>query len=471
MTNNDDFWNIVEEKFVFDFSDNQKEVLSSFIDFFFNKNLESLFLLKGYAGTGKTKLASAIINALNEIHTKFVLLAPTGRAAKVFSAYSTFPAFTIHKQIYRQKNTADTIDSFTLGYNKDVSTLFFIDEASMIGEYGGNLSFGSGNLLDDIIHYVYNGKNNRLVLIGDEAQLPPVGTYLSFALSKEYLETVYDLSVYEVEMSEVLRQTENSGILYNATTVRGMIGGNLNSLIFKLDSFPDIFKIGGSELLELLEDSYSHYGLEETMVLCRTNIRANKFNEGIRRTILYREDDFSSGDRVMIVKNNYFCAKDYDDMDFIANGEIATIKRIGRRSDYYDFHFIKADILLDGNNQEITSQILMDTLTSDSPALTHEENKKLFYNIQKDYPEIKSRRKLVEKIKENEYFNALQMKFAYAVTCHKAQGGQWDAVFVDQGWLTETMMDDSFWRWLYTAVTRARKKLYLLNFNKVFFEQ
>jgi len=469
--NNDYFWHKVKEKFVFDFSDNQKEVLSSFIDFLFSNNSNSLFLLKGYAGTGKTKLASAIINALNEIYAKFILLAPTGRAAKVFSSYSNFPAFTIHKQIYRQKNNTDTMYSFALGYNKDVSTLFFIDEASMIGESGGDLSFGSGNLLDDIMQYVYNGKNNRLVLIGDEAQLPPVGTDLSPALSKDYLETAYDLTVYEVEMSEVMRQTENSGILYNATTIRSMIGSSSNNLIFKLNKFPDIFKIGGSELLELLEDSYSHYGIEETIVLCRTNQRANKFNEGIRRTILYREDDFSSGDRVMIVKNNYFCAKDYEDIDFIANGEIATIKRIGRRSDYYDFHFIKADILLDGNNQEITSQILMDTLTSDSSALPYEENKKLFYNIQKDYPEIKSRRKLIDKVKENEYFNALQMKFAYAVTCHKAQGGQWDAVFVDQGWLTETMMDDNFWRWLYTAVTRARKKLYLLNFNKVFFEQ
>lgn len=465
------FEEVVLKNFGFEPSPTQKIALESFIRFFFGREEDTLFLLKGFAGTGKTSLVAAIVNALIALQCKVVLLAPTGRAAKVFAGYAEHPAFTIHKKIYRQKSATDGEGEFNLGFNGGAHTLFFVDEASMISNMEGDSSFGSGRLLDDLVEYVYNGKNNRLVLIGDVAQLPPVGLELSPALDKQELEAAYSFQVTEVNLTDIMRQAEESGILYNATCVRALIGQDSNQLALKAAHFPDVFKISGAELLEEIDTCYGKYGEEETMVVCRSNKRANRFNEGIRRTILYREEDFSGGDRIMVVKNNYFWGTDYEKIDFIANGDIATVVRAGKREELYGFHFVRAVLQIDGYEEEVTAWVILDTLYSDYPALTYEQNKALYRSIEAEYADLPSKRKRLEKIRENEFYNALQIKFAYAVTCHKAQGGQWDAVFIDQGWLPEDLMNDEYWRWLYTAITRARKRLYFINFKEEFFSR
>lgn len=463
------FEEIVLKKLGFDFSPTQKQAMVSFLSFFFSGGEESMFLLKGFAGTGKTSLVAAIVNALTGFQHKVVLLAPTGRAAKVFSTYAGQPAFTIHKKIYRQKSANDGEGFFSIGFNAEADTLFFVDEASMISNSGSESNFGTGRLLDDLVEFVYNGRNNRLVLIGDEAQLPPVGLDISPALESENLQFSYNMEIFEAKLTDIMRQAEESGILFNATRIRAMIHNGGKNLSLKVADFPDVFRVGGAELLEEIDSCYSKYGVDETMIVCRSNKRANRFNEGIRRTILYREEDFSGGDKIMIVKNNYFWGADYEHIDFIANGEIATIEKVGKRVALYGHNFANARLTLNGSEEEITAWVVLDTLTSEHPALTYEENKLLYRAIEADYATIGSKKKRFEKIRENEYYNALQIKFAYAVTCHKAQGGQWDAVFIDQGWLTDDMMTDDFWRWLYTAVTRARKRLYFINFKEDFF--
>ncbi len=454
----------------FDFSPSQQKAMDAFCTFFFGNKEDSLFILKGYAGTGKTSLVAAIVNTLQEFQYKVVLLAPTGRAAKVFSAYAAMPAFTIHKKIYRQKTVTDGEGDFDLGFNGGHNVLFLVDEASMISNAGEDSSFGSGCLLNDLVEFVYNGRNNRLVLIGDMAQLPPVGVTVSPALDGAYLESHYRMSVLEADMTDIMRQAEESGILYNATVIRNLIGSGEKILRLKTAAFPDVVRIGGVELLEEIDNCYGRYGEEETMVICRSNKRANRFNEGIRRMILYREDDFCSGDRIMIVKNNYFWGKDYEHIDFLANGDIATVVRAGRRTEIYGRHFVEAELSIDGYEEEVSALIMLDTLTTDSSSLSTEENRMFYLQIESDFADLPSRKKRFEKIRDNEYYNALQVKFAYAITCHKAQGGQWDVVFVDQGWLADDMLNDDYWRWLYTAVTRARKKLYLINFKDEFFE-
>lgn len=463
------FEEVVAGKFGFNFSPAQKKAMELFAEFFFGKE-EELFLLRGYAGTGKTSLIAAIINALEELKYKVVLLAPTGRAAKVFASYSGHSAFTIHKKIYRQKNSSDGEGVFGLGYNNLSNALFFVDEASMISNTDLEGNFGSGCLLDDLVEFVYNGKNNRLVLIGDVAQLPPVGLDISPALDKTELEASYNLQVITTDLTDVMRQAEKSGILYNATRVREMLMAGAERLLMKADVFPDVFRIGGGELLEAIDTCYGKYGEEETMIVCRSNKRANRFNEGIRRTILYREEEFCSGDRIMIVRNNYFWSADYEKIDFIANGDIATVKRVGKLEELYGFRFVRTTLKIDGYEEEIVAWVMLDTLMSDSPALTYEQNRNLYMAVAEEYADTRSKRKRFEKVRENEYYNALQIKFAYAVTCHKAQGGQWDAVFIDQGYLTEDMLNDEYWRWLYTAVTRARERVYFINFKDDFFE-
>lgn len=461
---------MVLKRFGFEFSPTQRHAIEEFTQFFFERSDENLFVLKGYAGTGKTSLVAAIVNTLLELGGKVVLLAPTGRAAKVFASYASYPAFTIHKKIYRQKNTTDGEGIFSLGFNEDADTLFFVDEASMISNTESESNFGSGCLLNDLVEYVYNGRNNRLVLVGDMAQLPPVGLDVSPALDKRELEGAYNFHVIEVNLTDVMRQAEQSGILYNATRVRGMIGNSIGQLILKAGKFPDVFRIGGGDLLEEIDSCYGKFGEEETIVVCRSNKRANRFNEGIRRTILYREEDFCSGDRIMVVRNNYFWGKDYAKIDFIANGDMATVKRVGKRLELYGFHFVKAELAIDDYEEELSAWVMLDTLLSESPALTYEQSREFYRAVEADYADIGSKKKRFEKIRENEFYNALQIKFAYAVTCHKAQGGQWDAVFIDQGYLTDDMLDDEYWRWLYTAITRARKRLYFINFNDRFFE-
>lgn len=447
------FSEIVIRKFGFDLSPSQKEAVGRFVDFFFSGIEESIFLLKGYAGTGKTSLVSAIVNTMLSLKYKVVLLAPTGRAAKVFASYAGYPAFTIHKKIYRQKKAIDGEGIFSLGFNTFSDTIFFVDEASMISNMNVETNFGSGCLLDDLIEFVYNGCNNRLVLIGDVAQLPPVGLDISPALDPLEWETAYNFHVTEVALVDVMRQIEKSGILFNATLVRAMIGSDSGRLVFKLRDFPDVFRIEGGDLLEAIDTCYGKYGEDETIIICRSNKRANCFNEGIRRTILYREEEFCSGDRIMIVRNNYYWGTDYDEIDFIANGDMATVIRIGKRVELYGFHFVNATLRIDGSDSEMTAWVMLDTLMSDYPALTNEQSHAFYHVVEMDYADIPSKKKRFESIRENEYYNALQIKFAYAVTCHKAQGGQWDAVFIDQSFLTDDMLTDKYWRWLYTAIT------------------
>ncbi|MGL5681510.1 MAG: ATP-dependent DNA helicase [Marinifilaceae bacterium] len=465
---NQHFKDIVLTQFGMEPSQGQMDAVDIFIEFLFDTDSDSIFLLKGFAGTGKTSLIAAFVAALKSVESPVVLLAPTGRAAKVLGSYAHHTAYTIHKYVYRQKN-GDVDGAFNLGFNKNKNTIFFVDEASMISNACTESNFGTGRLLDDLMAFVYNGSGNRVVLIGDEAQLPPVGIEQSPALSTDELRFLYSFNVYQAQLREIMRQAETSGILFNATILRNIIGTGANPL-FKLSTFKDIKRIDGSEILECIETCYSKYGIEDTIVITRSNKRANRFNEGIRARILYYEEEFCSGDRIMIVKNNYFWSKKSDKIDFIANGEIATVRRVGRNSELYNMRFATTTLNLDNYEEEIEAQVILDTLTSESPALTYNQQLEFFRAVEQDYADIKAKKKRYDEIRENPYYNALQMKFAYAITGHKSQGGQWEAVFIDQGWLPEEMQNDDYWRWLYTAITRGRKEVFLLNFNDEFFE-
>ena len=433
------------------------------------------FLLKGYAGTGKTAVISSLVRVLARHHRRVVLMAPTGRAAKVFSNTSGFPACTIHKKIYRQKSILDA-GSFQLDHNFHEHTLFLVDEASMISNQGlSGSTFGSGRLLDDLVSYVYSGADCRLLMLGDQAQLPPVGELESPGLSAQVLSS-YGLTVREYSLENVMRQMQDSGILHNATllrdfTVNPYIEGGFS---FKLDGFKDVVRISGSELIETLSRCYSRDGIDETMVLCRSNKRAIVYNNGIRNTILDREDELCRGDSVMIVKNNYYWTESLaaqEDADsyanlpsFIANGDIAVIRRVRRQRELYGFRFEDAVLSFpDYDDLEMDVTLLLDTLHSESPYLTREESDKLFDNVMEDYADIPSKKEKMKKLRENKYFNALQIKYAYAVTCHKAQGGQWKNIFIDQGYVTPEMQDEEYYRWLYTALTRATQTVYLVN--------
>ncbi|MDR1274059.1 MAG: AAA family ATPase [Odoribacteraceae bacterium] len=456
------FKRALSENFGLAYSPSQREAVDRFVSFLFQEREENLFLLKGYAGTGKTSLVAAIVNTLLSFRLQVVLLAPTGRAAKVFSAYAGISAFTIHKKIYRQRDAREGIGLFELGFNASANTLFFVDEASMIGADLPDAAFGSGSLLDDLFRYVYNGRGNRLVFIGDDAQLPPVGTPVSPALDAGLLHRCHDVEVHEAALTDVMRQAEASGILYNATRVRRMIGRG-GSLRLKLDGFPDVRRVAGGELLEELERAYGTVGEEETVVICRSNRQTLRFNAGIRGRVLYREEEFSAGDRVMVVKNNYFWGAGREEMDFIANGDIATVERVGRCVDLYGFHFARARLRLHGREEgELEAWVMLDTLTTEQPALGRDDYKRFYAAVEEDYAAEPSRRKRYKKVLENEFFNALQVKFAYAITGHKAQGGQWDTVFLDPGWGAGPSPDDEYWRWLYTAFTRARGQLLLV---------
>ena len=444
-------------------------------DFIAESELDAIFLLKGYAGTGKTTLLSSLVKTLTIYKFNSVLLAPTGRAAKVLSTYAGKNAYTIHKNIYRQQSSSDGTGRFVLNKNMCKDTFFIVDEASMISNSTGDTSiFGSGRLLEDLIEYVYSGSNCRLLLVGDTAQLPPVGLDVSPALSKQELE-FYDRLVFEYELTDVVRQDQKSGILFNATFIRNLItGGGYDSGYFHLEykPFDDVRRVSGADLIEEISTCYDRFGLIETIVVTRSNKRANKFNEGIRSSILYKEADISVGDLIMVVKNNYFWLEKNETIDFIANGDIAEIISIYKYEELYGFKFANVSLrLLDYPDIEFDCKIILDTLAIESASLTGDQNRKLFDAVAEDYADITTKKKRWEKIKENPYFNALQVKFAYAVTCHKAQGGQWKAVFVDQGYLTEEMLNAEFLRWLYTAFTRPTERLYLVNFNKEFFSE
>ncbi|MBA4411251.1 MAG: ATP-dependent endonuclease [Odoribacter sp.] len=452
----------------------QVELSLKLAEFVADSDQDAVFILKGYAGTGKTTMVSSLVLTFNLYKFQTVLLAPTGRAAKVLSGYSGHSAFTIHKNIYRQQSSSDGMGRFVLNKNLLKDTFFIVDEASMVSNSNSESSiFGSGRLLEDLIEYVYSGSNCRLILVGDTAQLPPVGLDVSPALSKKELD-FYDRNVFEYELTEVVRQDQNSGILFNATFIRNLITeGFYTPGYFHLECkpFDDIHRIGGADLIEEISTCYNRFGMFETIVVTRSNKRANKFNEGIRSTILYKESAISVGDLVMIVKNNYFWLEANETIDFIANGDIAEIVTIYKHEELYGFRFANVSLrLIDYPDIEFDCKILLDTLSIESASLTSEQNRKLYDAVSEDYLDIRSKKKRWEKIKENPYFNALQVKFAYAVTCHKAQGGQWKAVFVDQGYVTEEMLNIEFLRWLYTAFTRPTERLYLVNFNKEFFE-
>jgi len=447
----------------------QENVVKILADFLFCRKMETLFLLKGYAGTGKTSLIGALVKTLDQLEQKCILLAPTGRAAKVFSHYSGHPAYTIHKKIYRQKSFSNEVDNFSINDNLHQHTLFIVDEASMIANDGLSGSmFGTGRLLDDLIQYVYSGQGCRLMLIGDTAQLPPVGEEESPALSADALKG-YGLEVFEGMLTEVVRQLSDSGILWNATEIRRYIAEEdfFTLPLIRVEDFPDIKVIPGNELIEAIGECYDRAGMDETIVVCRSNKRANIYNKGIRNTILYREEELESGDLLMVAKNNYFWTEGCKEIDFIANGDIGVVRRVRREREMYGFRF--ADVTLrfpDYNDMELEVTVLLDTLHTDSPALPKEMSDKLFYAVLEDYADITVKRERMKKMKSDPYYNALQVKYAYAVTCHKAQGGQWKRVFLDQGYMTEDMLSPDYFRWLYTAFTRATETLYLVNWPK-----
>ena len=497
------------EQFGFPPTPEQANALDVFARFMTDRNPHAVMILRGSAGTGKTSLSGAIVRTMKTIGQKVMLLAPTGRAAKVFSLSSGSPAFTIHRRIYREKAFSGVDGQFNLNDNLYTDTLFMVDEASMISNLGlGGTTFGSGCLLDDLVHFVYQGHNDRLMLIGDKAQLPPIGEEESPALHAAMLEG-YGLSVYECDLNEVLRQSEKSGILYNATMIRQMITHDDITQLPKIhfSGFSDIQQMPGAELIEALADSYHHVGLDDTIVVTRSNKRANIFNQGIRNMVLDRDEELSQGDILMIVKNNYYwmeeerkkvseerrvkseetafggrresqfnCLANHKVQRskfkvqskelpaFLANGDRAKVLRVRRRIDLYGFRF--ATLLLqfpDYDNYELEATVLLDTLTSEAPALTHEQHEQLFRQIEEDYQDIPLKADRMKAIRQDQFFNALQVKFAYAVTCHKAQGGQWAHVYVDQGYMTDDMLTPDYIHWLYTAFTRATEKLYLVN--------
>ena len=440
----------------------QHAALQTFATFMTDRDEQVVMVLRGSAGTGKTTLASAIVRGMLAMKQKLVLMAPTGRAAKVFSNYSGTPAYTIHRRIYRQKTAAD-LSAFSLGFNPAQDTLFIVDEASMIAN-------ADTPLLDDLIRFVYNYKNCRLLLIGDRAQLPPVGEEESPALMSHVLRG-YGMKVYEADLTEVLRQAEDSGILWNATEVRCMMAdGRCELPKIRLDGFPDIVSVPGDELIESLASSFSHVGMDETLVVTRSNKRANIYNQGIRNTVLDREDELCRGDRIMIVKNNYYWVKSEGiegNISFIANGDIAVVQRVRNVHELYGFRFAEVTMTFpDYDDYELTAITLLDTLTTEAPALTREQQEQLYTQVMEDYTDVPYKSERLKKLKDDKYYNALQIKFAYAATCHKAQGGQWAHVYIDQGYMTDDMLTPDYFHWLYTALTRATEQVFLVNWPK-----
>lgn len=458
--------------FEFDISPSQDDLLTQLCDFYVQPNNQSLFILKGYAGTGKTSLLSAFVKALAELKRKSVLLAPTGRAAKVFAQRSDKLAFTIHKKIYRRERVAGGGIVLAVAPNLHTNTLFLVDEASMIGDYtqSSDGAISSQNLLQDLVNYVYNGKNCKLILIGDEGQLPPVGSDFSPALNLEYMANNYSqLEISGYQLSEVLRQAEGSDILKNATALRSAPENSYPS--FDLSGKNDLVRLEGGDLEDLLDSSISNYGVTETLIITRSNKRANLFNQQIRSRIFWFDEKLVANDLLMVVRNNYFWLGDDSKLGFIANGETIRVVRIRNRETLYGFDFVDAVVQLVDYPEADTFEvkIMLEVLDEEGPNLPRSKMKELFFAVERDYAHERNKKKRYEMIMADQYFNALQVKYAYAVTCHKSQGGQWACVFVDQGFITEEMLDKSYFRWLYTALTRATDKLYLVNFNGQFF--
>ena len=456
----------------------QGQALDVFTQFMTDRSDQVVMILRGSAGTGKTTLASAIVKAMAALKQKLILLAPTGRAAKVFSLYAGYAAYTIHRRIYRQKSAGD-LSSFNLNVNLNRDTLFIVDEASMISNEGlGESSFGSGCLLDDLMQFVYNGQNCRMLLIGDRAQLPPVGETESPALSAHVLRG-YGMHVYETDLNQVLRQrlrvgghssgmSKDSGILWNATQIRGEWREERGERIvlpkIRFQGFTDIQVVTGDELIETLSSSYYHTGMDETIVITRSNKRANIYNQGIRNMVLDRDEELCRGDLLMIVKNNYFWTEGSKEIPFLANGDRTVVQRVRHVHELYGFRFAEVTMTLpDYDDYELTATVCLDTLTTEAPALTREQQEQLYQAVMADYADIPQKTERIKKLKSDRYYNALQVKFSYAVTCHKAQGGQWAHVYLDQGYMTDDMLTPDYIHWLYTAFTRATEKLYLVN--------
>jgi tRNA A37 threonylcarbamoyladenosine biosynthesis protein TsaE len=459
----------------------QEHAIEVFTRFMTDRHEPSLMILRGSAGTGKTTLAAALVRALCSLQQKIVLLAPTGRAAKVFSLYAGHPAYTIHRRIYRQKSMEG---AFNLNYNTAQDTLFIVDEASMVANATtvGDTPFANGQLLDDLIQFVFNGRNCRMMLIGDTAQLPPVGEEKSPALQTDIMRS-YGLHVHQCDLNEVLRQSQESGILWNATMIRQLIthDGPMQMPVVRFEGFSDIRRMPGDELIESLASSYSHVGTDETMVITRSNKRANIYNQGIRNMVLGREEELCTGDLLMIVKNNYYwtanddsapkkphpdatTANDDSAPTFLANGDRAIVRRVRRVEQLYGFRFAEVTMTFpDYDDYQLTATVLLDTLTSEAPALTRQQQTQLYNQVMADYADIPLKPDRLKKLREDRHYNALQIKFGYAATCHKAQGGQWAHVYVDQGYMTDDMLNTDYLHWLYTAFTRATEQLYLVN--------
>ncbi len=469
-----EFYQDIIEKFPFEPTSSQNVLLSKLSDFIFDTNKEALFLIKGYAGTGKTTTISTVVNNLWRVGKKAVLLAPTGRAAKVISGYSNRQAFTIHKKIYfPKKNKAGGVD-FTLQTNKHTNTLFIVDEASMIPDsQTGSKLFENGSLLDDLISYVYSGVDCKLIFIGDTAQLPPVKLDISPALDANKLALNYNKDVTEIELSEVMRQHEDSGILINATELRLILANNgFSDFQFQL-GFPDLIRlIDGYDIEDAINSAYDNIGVEDTAFIVRSNKRANQYNQQIRSKIRGQENEISTGDFVMVVKNNYFWLKDTSEAGFIANGDICEILEIFNIKELYGFRFAEVKLrMIDYPNQKpFETVLLLDTLSSETPSLSYEDSNKLYQEVGKDFAHESSKYKQLLAVKNSKYFNALQVKFSYAVTCHKSQGGQWKTVFIEQPYLPDGQNID-YLRWLYTAITRAQEKVYLIGFKEDYFKE
>lgn len=472
---NDFIASVIERELTFAPTASQKQAIAELARFIADTDSNNgIFILRGYAGTGKTSLMQALVAGLEKLKHSVVLLAPTGRAAKVISYYTQRPAFTIHKRIYRQRSLAQSFGRFDLDVNMLANAVFIVDEASMIADNSPDGKvFGSGSLLDDLMSFVYNRRNCKLVLVGDTAQLPPVGLSVSPALDRDILARGFLKEVYEAELDQVMRQSEDSGILFNATIIRRLIAeGQPAKLKLDIARFPDIVRVSGEDLPDAIAKSYSDCGIGDTILITRSNKRANQFNEGIRQSVQWKDSEIGSGDYVMIAKNNYQGFDDVEGVTFIANGDIAEVRSVTNFQELFGFRFADAVLRFpDYGDVEIKKKIILDTLHTESPALSAEQNKALFYEVEKDYADEHNKKKRYEKIRTDPYFSALQIKFAYAITGHKSQGGQWKHVYLDHGYLPEPEMDVDMLRWMYTAFTRARHKLFLVNFKSDFFNE
>lgn len=472
-----EFMQLIADELGFAPTDDQEHAMEVFGHFLADRHDRVAMIMRGSAGTGKTSLAGAMVRTMKRLGQKLVLMAPTGRAAKVFSLSSGMTAGTIHRRIYREKAYQGLDGQFQLSNNLYHNTLFVVDEASMISMGSSEAgTFGSGSLLDDLIHYIYSGENCRLLLIGDSAQLPPVGEEESPALLTDVI-SGYGLTVYETDLNEVVRQKEQSGILWNATALRALITHEeaTHLPVIRFRGFADIMSLPGNELVEQLASSYSQVGIDETTVITRSNKRANIYNQGIRNTVLDREEALCSGDMLMVVRNNYYWTQreqaqnpqTHLPLSFLANGDVARVQRVRNIRELYGFRFADVWLLFpDYNDYEMQLTVIMDSLTTDAPALTREQYEKLYAAVMEDYQDEPLKANRLKSLRTDAYFNAVQVKFAYAVTCHKAQGGQWEHVYLDQGYMTDDMLTPDYIHWLYTAFTRATSKLFLVNWPK-----